>query len=396
MSIKALRDARAQAVEQARAILNAAEAEGRTMNEDETRSFDGHMGEADALKIRIDRMERLDAEERALGESQGRRTGFTQGTFGSGNDEIRSFLLGTSGSQEMTFQFANRALSTGTNTAGGFTVASEYQRELEKALLSFGGARQAARVVRTASGAELPWPTMNDTAAEGRILAENVAANLTDITFGQMSFGAFKYTSDAIVVSMELLQDSAVSLPEIIGTALGERIGRITNRHFTLGTGVGQPQGIVTGATLGVTGSAVATVTYDDLVDLEHSVNSAYRRGAKFVFSDATLREIKKLKDANGNPLWVPGLTANAPDTILGYQYVINDDMADMAADAKSILFGDTSKFVVRDVLDITLLRLSERYALEGGVGFVAFSRHDSRVIDAGTAPIKFLQNAAA
>jgi HK97 family phage major capsid protein len=410
MNAVALREKRARAIEQAKAVLTAVEAEGRTMNEEETRKWDGWMNEADSLKATIERMERMEEEERGLGQSQGRRTTFTQSTFGSDpNSQLRTWLLGQNG-REMSFSFStnslragedlrawqNRAQTTTTGAAGGFTVAPEFQGELETALLAFGGARQAARVIRTTTGADLPWPTLNDTASEGRILGENVAANNSDLVFGSVTFGAYKYTSDLIIVSEELLQDSAVDLGAEIGGALGTRIGRVTNRHFTVGTGVAQPQGIVTAAALGVAGSLPAGVTYDDLVNLEHSVNSAYRKGAKFVFSDATLREIKKLKDSEGRPLWVPGLTAGAPDMILGYAYVVNDDMAEMAADAKSILFGDVSKFIIRDAKDVVLRRLDERFAEMHAVGFVAFSRHDSRLIDAGTGPVKYLKNAAA
>jgi HK97 family phage major capsid protein len=394
MNTKNLREQRGRAIEQAKTILETAETENREMTPDEARSWDGYMGEADTLKARIERAERMADEERGLEQSAGRRTSFAAGNA-NGDAELRSWLLGQTSNRDMAVQFANRALSTTVATAGGHTVAPEFQNELERALLSYGGARQAARVIRTTTGAELPWPTLNDATSEGRILGENVAANQSDLVFGSVSFGAYKYTSDLIVVSEELLQDTGIDIGTEIGTALGDRIGRVTNRHFTIGTGTAEPQGIVTGATLGVTGATATGVTYDELVDLEHSVNSAYRKKAKFVISDATLRQLKKLKDANGNPMWVPGLTSNAPDTLLGYPYVINDDVADMALSAKSILFGDVSKFIIRDVKEIVLRRLDERFAEQHAVGFVAFSRHDSRMVDAGTHPVKFFQNAA-
>jgi HK97 family phage major capsid protein len=411
--LKNLIEQRARLVEEMRSLVDGA-ADGAMTAEDENK-FDALAAEVEALKARIEKLEKLEGVEEEVAEeeerarrSQGRRVPFTRGTSGDANAELRSFLLGQKG-RDFLFQMGTkpmragedarawqaRSLTTGTGAAGGFTVAPEFQSELERALLSSGGAREASRVIRTTTGAELPWPTLNDTTKEGRILGEMAEAAQEDMTFASVKFGAFKYTSDIVLISEELLQDSAFDLSGEIGTALGERIGRIANRHFTVGTGVAQPQGIVTGATLGVTGSLAAGVSFDDLVDLEHSVNSSYRKNAKFIFNDATLREIKKLKDGEGRPLWVPGLTANAPDTILGYQYVINDDVAPMAAEAKSILFGDVTKFIIRDVRDVTLRRLDERYAELGAVAFLAFSRHDSRVVDAGTNPIRFLQNAA-
>jgi HK97 family phage major capsid protein len=288
----------------------------------------------------------------------------------------------------------NRAQSH-TPAAGGYTVPQDFQRELEVALLSFGGMREAARVVRTTSGADLPWPTSNDTSNEGEILGENAEANEQDIVFGSRTLKAHKYSSKLIRVPVELLQDSAINLPSEIGSRLGERIGRVTNRHFTTGAGTTEPEGIVTGATLGVTAASATAITYDELVNLEHSVNAAYRKNATFMFSDATLAAIKKLKDSDGRPLWMAGLTEKEPDRILGYKYVINDDVADMASTAKSIVFGDFQKYMIRDVQDVVLLRLDERFAEFGQVAFLAFSRHDGALLDAGTRPVKFLQQAA-
>src|SRR5690606_30105949 len=152
--------------------------------------------------------------------------------------------------------------------------------------------------------------------------------------------------------------DTAIALSEEIGGALGTRIGRITNKHFTIGTGTNQPQGIVTGATLGITAASETAITYDELVDLEHSVDASYRQGAKFMLSDGALRQLKKLKDLNGNPIWIPGVAAGAPDTILGYEYAVNPHMAAPAAGTKSVLFGALNKILVRDVRDVRLYRL--------------------------------------
>jgi HK97 family phage major capsid protein len=112
------------------------------------------------------------------------------------------------------------------------------------------------------------------------------------------------------------------------------------------------------------------------------------------MFHDDTLKVLKKLKDGNGKPLWVDSLASGEPATINGYEYVINQHMAPMATGAKSILFGNFSKLIVRDVQDVSLVRLDERFAEFGQVAFVALSRHDSRVLNAGQNPIKHFKNA--
>jgi HK97 family phage major capsid protein len=135
-------------------------------------------------------------------------------------------------------------------------------------------------------------------------------------------------------------------------------------------------------------------------VDLVHSVDPAYRVNARFMMNDATLKTIKKIKvlqysgDTTGVPLWSPSLVAGQPDTILGYPFVINQSMASPGSSAKKVIFGDLSKYIIRDVRDFTLLRLDERFAELGQVAFLAFSRHDGDLLDAGTDPVKYMQQA--
>jgi HK97 family phage major capsid protein len=296
-----------------------------------------------------------------------------------------------------------RAQSVGTGSEGGYTVPDELMRALEVSMLAFGGVRQVATVYRTSSGAALPIPTVNDTANKGAILSENTTASDQDTTFAQIVLDAYKYSSKYILVSVELLQDSSINVAQFLGQALANRIGRITNDHFTTGTGSSQPNGIVTASGLGKTGASGQTTTaiYDDLVDLLHSVDPDYRPGARWMFADAALKMLKKIKipqfsgDNAGAPLWQPGLVLGQPDTILGYPFTVNQSMAVPAASAKSIVFGDLSKYLIRDVRDVTLLRLDERFAELHQVAFLAFSRHDGDLLDAGTDPVKHYINAA-
>jgi HK97 family phage major capsid protein len=284
-----------------------------------------------------------------------------------------------------------RAQGVGTGAGGGFTVPEGFSNELEKALKAFGGMRQAARLFPTPTGNDIPWPIVDDTANVGELLAENVAAAAQDVVFSQIILKAYKYSSKIVLVSMELLQDSFFDIGAMLRDLLAERIGRITNTHFTTGTGSGQPQGVVTGSGLGKTGAAgqTTTIIYDDLVDLEHSIDPLYRPGSIFMMSDSALKVIKKLKDSTGRMIWQPGADASLQigqasfNNIMGYPYVINQDMAVPAISAKSVLFGNFSKYILRDVREFTLLRLEERYAEFGQVGFLAFTRSDGRFINA-------------
>lgn len=287
-----------------------------------------------------------------------------------------------------------RAQST-TAAEGGYSIPQTLVARIEQAMLDFGGMRESgATIIRTSAGEAMTIPTVDDTGNAGALLAENTQVSEQDMTFGQKTLNAYKYTSKLVRVSRELLQDAAVDLPSFLGSALGERIGRITNQHFTTGTGSAQPNGVVTAATSAATTAAPTTVSYDELVALVHSVDPAYRRqDPRFMFSDATLKVLKQMKDGDGKPLWLSGIAVREPDTILGHQYVINQDVADIATTAKAILFGAFRYYWIRDVLGITLLRLEERYADYFQIGWVGFSRHDGELVSAG-APIKYLTQA--
>ncbi|HEY0062987.1 MAG TPA: phage major capsid protein [Telluria sp.] len=294
------------------------------------------------------------------------------------------------------------AMSTTTPAEGGYTTSPEYQKSLEAAMKAFGGMRSVASVIRTASGTQMNFPTADATAEEGEIVGQSVAVAAGDTTFGNATMDVYKYSSKKIALPFELVQDSFLDIEAYVQALLAMRLGRIQNRHQTVGTGSAQPMGIVTASTLGKVGTTGQTtaVTYDDLVDLEHSVDPAYRSGnVGYMFHDSTLKVLRKLKDSQGRPIFVPGYeTGNpggAPDRIMGRAITINQHMPVMAANAKSILFGQFSKYLIRDVMDLTLFRMTDSaFTLLGQIGFVAFQRSGGNLIDVGGAS-KYYANSA-
>lgn len=290
-----------------------------------------------------------------------------------------------------------RALGVGTDSAGGYTVPPGFRNRLVEQMKAYGAVIDVAEVLDTDSGNELEWPTLDDTANVGAILAENTQVTEQDIVVGTASLGAYKYTSKMVRVSLELLQDSAIDTEGLLTRKLAERIARIWNQHFTTGTGTAQPDGVVTSATVGKTGTTgqTTTITWDDLIDLEHSIDPAYRNArSRFMFRDATLASLRKLKDGNSNYIWQPSVQAGVAPTINGRPYVINQDMPAMAASAKSVLYGDFQEaYVVRRVMGIQLVRFGERYMDFGQVGFLSFARADGTLQNASA--VKAYANSA-
>ncbi|MEV7240452.1 phage major capsid protein [Streptomyces sp. NPDC093248] len=291
-----------------------------------------------------------------------------------------------------------RAAGVATGAAGGYTVPPAFRAQMIEAQKFYSSMRDVAEVITTDTGATLPWPTNDDTANVGAILAENTQVTEQDVTIGTKDVDAYVYTSKLVRVSLQLLNDSAFNLESWLAGVLGKRIGRAQNAHFTTGTGSSQPEGVQTNAVVGKTGATGQTtsVAYDDLIDLIHSVDPAYRNSgrAQFMLADVTLAAARKLKDGQNRPLWEPSVQVGVPDSLLGYKYTINQDMPVMAANAKSILFGDFfAGYLIRDVQDVQMLRLAERYADYLQVGFLAFARTDG--IPQDTAAYKAYRNSA-
>ena len=240
-----------------------------------------------------------------------------------------------------------------TAAAGGNTVADDnsLMGSVEQALLQFGGQRLLSRIIRTNGGQDLPIPQSDDTTSAATLITEGSTVTVQSLTFSQTILKSYKYSSH-VVSSVELLEDTAINLPQFIGSAIGDRIARGTNAAFTNSDGSSKPKGAVNAAVTTVTGS---TATGGD----------------------------RKLVDDNGVPLWATSLRDDAPNLILGTKININQDMtaSSTVAAAKILVAGDFSKHIIRDVANLRIRRDDSLLSLKDQVSWVAFSRHDSAIL---------------
>lgn len=385
------------------------------------REFDAMMAEYDQIDARIQRMEKLmEAEERSSRGDPRRPRGDDGESRNDGDDtppdykgvfakairfgvasltaEERSVLM--TGREDVPSEV--RAQSTGTDAAGGYTVPEGFSGEIDRAMAAWGPMWDAniVRELNTSSGNPLPWPTVDDTSQTGELKAENAAVTddgTGDVVFGQKVLNAYVYSTKMVRIPMELLQDSAFDMEALLNDLFGERLGRLSNTVLTTGDGANKPQGIVPAAGAGKTAASATAITSDELIDLVHSVDPAYRSSPKcrWQFNDTTLASIRKLKDGQGNYLWQMGdVRTGEPARLLAHPYSVNQAMANMAASARPIIFGDHSRFVVRKVRGFSVLTLRERYAENFQIGMVGFKRFDSELLN--SAAVKAMVMAAA
>jgi HK97 family phage major capsid protein len=405
MSIQALREQRAA---KAKALKELVEKEDWNADADQP-VYDAGMAEIDALDAQIARITAVN--ERVANEAlnnsvieAAERAGKDKKSEGA--EVYAKWLRG--GDKALTdadWATVRNTMSTTTQSEGGYTVATEVATSVLEALEAYGGMRAVADIIKTSMGNPMSFPTSDGTSEEGEIVAENTAATDLDVDFGTLGLPVYKYSSKVVTVPWELLQDSNVDIEAFVRGRLVTRLGRITNKHFTTGSGTSQPKGVITAAAVGVTAanstSQVTNVTYDSLVDLQHSVDPAYREGGKcqFMMNDDTVRIVRKIKDSQERPIFVPGYETNvpggAPDRLLGDPIRVNQSVAKMAASAKSIAYGDFSYYKIRDVMAIEMFRFTDSaYTKKGQVGFLAWMRSGGNLIDVGGA-VKVFVNAA-
>jgi HK97 family phage major capsid protein len=400
--IKALREQRAKLAQDYKAILDSHPITAGAFPAEKAEKcaqIEAEMSQKDDMIDRCERASKLDAEQKFNDlEAQAVEKHAPKNVY---NSWLRN---GWDGVSREDIASIRNTMSTTTGSEGGFTVPTTVASSIADALKMYGGMRAVSDVIRTSMGNDMNFPTSDGRSEVGELIAQNTTATAADPIFGSITLATYKFSSKIIAVPFELLQDTVVDMEGFIRQRIVDRLGRITNQLFTTGTGTGQPRGVVTAASAGKVGTTgqTTTVIYDDIIDLVHSVDPAYRQApgkVGFMAADASVKVLRKIKDTAGRPIWTPsydlGATPGAPDSLVGYPIYINQDIPVMAANAKSILFGNYNYYKIRDVMDMTLFRFTDSaYTKLGQVGFLAWMRAGGNFVDVGGG-VAYYQNSA-
>ncbi|MGR3498781.1 MAG: phage major capsid protein [Limimaricola soesokkakensis] len=414
MTPKELREKRARLVENARGKL--AEIQGDTPDAraaEINREAEAMIAEAEGLAARAETLDRLDRAERALDQGDARRPDqgagearlhqapaeisyrqafgaymLAQGQRSDMTPEARAALL--RGQSELPAEM--RAQTAGADTAGGYTVPDEMMRALVKAMAAWGPMfdEDITTGIDTAGGGIIPIPTVDDTgneaaktATEGATLGDTGAK---DVVFGRKTLEDHMIDTEWLRVSVQLASGSMEAMEKLLADLLGERLGRKANRWLTTGTGTGEPAGIVTGAGVGHTAASGTAITADEILEFFHSVDPAYRASpkARVMFNDATLLRLHQLKDGQGNYL-----IRNAPDgsgrlTVgaVSVPYSVNQAMAGIGLNNRSMVFGDFSKYFTRRIGNAVVGAIQDK-DFWPGFGVAGYQRLDGVLADA-------------
>lgn len=382
--IQDLREQRAKVWEQAKVFLDDHRQENGLIKPEDNAVYEKMEDEVVSLGKEIERLERQEMMDRELSAAitkplASRPEKMTEEKTGRATDSYRTAFWGAM--RNKVNPSVQNALQIGTDSEGGFLVPDEYENQLIQALEEANILRNLCNVITTSYGdKKIPVVASHGSAAW---MDEEAAFTESDDAFTQVTLSAYKLGT-MLKVSDELLNDSYFNLEAYIATEFARRIGAAEEEGFLTGNGSSKPTGLLHttgGASLGVTAASATAITLDEVLDLYHSLKSAYRKNATFLVNDATIKAIRKLKDGQGQYLWQPSVQAGTPDTILNRPVVTSQYMPVAAAGEKTILFGDFKYYWIADRQGRTFKRLSELYAASGQVGFLASQRLDGKLI---------------
>ena len=273
------------------------------------------------------------------------------------------------------------ALQVGELSEGGYTVPDEFDKQLIEGLEDENIMRGLVHIIRTGSGEhKIPIVASHGT---GSWVEEEQQIPESDDAFSQVTLTAHKFAT-MIRISRELLNDSAFDLAAYISHEFVRRAGAAEEQAILTGDGSHKPIGLLhdtLGAQVGVTTASATAITADELIDMQHSLKSGYRRKAVWIMNDATISAIRKLKDGQGQYIWQPGIKEGAPDMLFNQRVLMSNYMPLIATGKKVILYGDFSYYWLAEREGRTLERLNELYAVTDQVGFKMTERLDGRLI---------------
>lgn len=385
MDIHAMEQKRDELAHKARGIMDAAQERGEDMTSEEEQEFDRLMDEADKLEKDIERQKRLRQHEREDGEPDKRDPEDPADPDEGEMTPERAFNnylrggLGALGEAEV------RALQMGNDPEGGFLVAPEqFVEQLIQAVDDMVDLRRLATVNTLTEAESLGVPTLDTDVSDADWTSEiGTGTEDSDLAFGKRSLNPHPLAK-RIKVSRTLLRRGTLDPEEIVRQRLAFKFGVTEEKGFMTGDGNQKPLGVFVASSDGIstgrdvnTGAANA-FSADGLIDAKYTLKPQYWRRARWLFHRDSIKAIRKLKDANDQYLWLPGIAGDRPDTILDVPYLVNEFVPNTITDGNYVgMIADFSFYWIVDALNFEIQRLVELYAETNQVGFIGRAEVD-------------------
>lgn len=285
-----------------------------------------------------------------------------------------------------TVEAEHKALSVGTDTTAGYLAPTEYVREIIKGVTELSPARAVVRVRQTANKA-IQIPKRTGQFAAQWVAEAGTKTETTGLTYGLEELPCHELYA-LIDISNQMLEDSAFDMEAEVRMEASEQFAVAEGTAVVSGSGVGKPEGFMTNASVAETNSGSAATIADadgqanGMITLFHAIKTAYSRDAAWALNRTTLGSVRKLKDADKNYIWMPGLANGIPNSILGAPYVEMPDMPNEGANLYPVAFGDFRRaYTLVDRIVMEMLRDPYTQATAGNVRYVFRRRLGGQVV---------------
>ena len=378
MTILELRELRNKAWEGAKAFVESRRDKDGLLSAEDAKAYADMEKKIKDYSAEIERMEQMEAMEKEMNKPVNTpivakpmtADGKEKKKTGRASDEYKNGMLTA---LRTNFRQVSDILQEGVDADGGYLVPEEYDSRLIDTLEEENIMRKLGRVITTSGEHKINIAATKPAAAW---VEEGGALTFGDATFSQILLDAHKLHV-AIKVTEELLYDNAFGLENYIIDQFGKALANAEEDAFLNGTGVGQPLGLFAKTGGGTTAETLtAALKADDILNLIYVLKRPYRKNASFIINDKNLAVIRKLKDNNGAYMWQPSYQAGEPDKILGY-----DVHTSAYAPEDAIAFGDYSYYNIGDRGTRSFKQLTELFAGNGMIGYVAKERVDGKLI---------------
>lgn len=376
MTINELREKRNNAWNAAKAFLDSHRTEKGTLTAEDDATYTRMEQDIVDLGKEIARLERQEALDAELSKPvntplTSKPSTVTQPDMKTGRASD-AYKAGMLTALRSNFKQISNVLQEGVDADGGYLVPDEYDHRLVDVLTEENILRKLGHKITTSGEHKINIAATKPAAAW---IEEGGALSFGDATFDQILLDAHKLHV-AIKVTEELLYDNAFNLESYIIDMFGKALANAEEDAFLNGSGVGQPLGLFAATGGGTTAISTASLTADDVIKLVYALKRPYRKNAKFIMNDQTIASIRQLKDNNGAYMWQPSLVSGEPDKLLGY-----DVYTSPFCPAGKIAFGDYSYYNIGDRGTRSFKQLTELFAGNGMIGYVAKERVDGKLI---------------
>ena len=285
-----------------------------------------------------------------------------------------------------------KALSVGADPDGGYVVNPDLSGRIVMKVFESSPMRAYASVQVISSDALEGLFDLNE-ASSGWVGETDSRAETNTPQLGKWRIPAHELYAKP-KATQKLLDDASINMEAWLASKVAEKFARDEANAFVVGNGVNKPRGFLTygsGTTLpgtieqfpsGVNGALAANPDGGDvLINALYGLKQQYRANATWFMNRASTRLVRKAKDSNGSYVWVPGIAAGQPASLLGYPVAAFEDMPDPATNSLSIAVGDMREaYQIVDRLGIRTLR--DPYSAKPYVEFYTTKRVGGDVVN--------------